>query len=245
VKTTTVLKLAGVLGLLATCAGAAEAQIGNLRRSVQRAAAGPSPEIARLLARIDSTRSRFDQATYLLNQAALVMEASVATAERRAEIRRELESAGTLEQRAGDNRVQLNAEDRTQRLEEATAQRRFEQQQLSQQQSANVSAAGFNSALAAVLDARALSDASQLIPEATQAASSIGSDPAMAVYAGRLTSAATSQLPAIVNAVPTQVRLATAIRNATLQARAANQAVQVTEVAPEGAAPRAIDVNAI
>lgn len=241
----TAVKVAGLLGLLVTCAGAAEAQIGNLRRSAQRAAAGPSPEIAQLLARIDSTRSRFDQATYLLNQSALVMEASVATAERRAEIRRELESAGTLEQRTGENRIQLNAEDRTQRLEEATAQRRFEQQQLSAQQSANVSAAGFNGVLAAMMDARALDDARRLTGEASQAASSIANDPAMAVYAGRLSQAATTQLPAIVNTVPTQTRLATAISNASRQASAANRAVQVTEAVPAGSAPRPIDVNAI
>ncbi len=241
----TVLKMAGALALLMTCAGAAEAQIGNLRRTVQRAAQGPSPEVRQLLERIDATRGHFDRATFLLNQSALVMEAVVATEERRAEIRRELASAGTLEQRTGDNRVQLDAQDRATRLEQATQQRQFEQRQLSGQQSSNVSAAGFNAALAAVADAEAVSDAQRMVGEATEAARAMTSDAANAPYINRLQQAATTQLPAIINAAPLQLRLASAILEATRQARSANQEVQVTEAAPAGAAPRPIDVNAI
>jgi hypothetical protein len=245
-RASTALKLTGVLALLLTCAAApAQGQIGNLRRTVQRAAAGPSPEVRQLLERIDATRTRFDQATYLLSQSSLVMESVVATEDRRAEIRRELESAGTLEQRTGDNRVQLQAEDRTARLEEATRQRQYEQRQLSQQQSSNVSAAVFNAAVAAKYNADALGEAQHLAGEASRAAQSMTNDPANLPYINRLTAAATQQLPAIVNAVPVQARLVSAIVGAAQQARASNQSVQVTEVAPAGAAPRAIDVNAI
>jgi hypothetical protein len=241
----TVFKMAGALALLMTCAGAAEAQIGNLRRTVHRAAQGPSPEVRQLLERIDATRGHFDRATYLLNQSALVMEAVVATEERRAEIRRELASAGTLEQRTGDNRVQLDAQDRATRLEQATEERRYEQRQLSSQQSSNVTAAGFNAALAAAADADAVSNAQRLIGEAAEAARAMTSDAANVPYIHRLQQAATSQLPAIVSSAPLQLRLASAILAATRQARSANQEVQVTEAAPTGAAPRPIDVNAI
>lgn len=244
-RTSTALKIAGALGLMMTCAGAAHAQIGNLRRAVQRAAQGPPAEVRQLLERIDATRRHFDQATYLLNQSALVMEAVVATEERRAEIRRELQSAGTLEQRTGDNRVQLDAQDRTTRLEQSTQERQFELRQLSSQQSSNVSAAGFNAALAAHYNVQAVEDAQHLIPEAVAAVRTLAADPAMLPYANRLQQAATTDLPVIVNAVPLQARLASAILEASRQSRAANQAVQVTEAAPTGAAPRAIDVNAI
>ena len=242
----TVVRALGALALLATCGGEAEAQIGGIRRAAQRAAEGPSPEVRRLLARIDSTRAKFDRATYLLSQSSLVMEAVVATEERRAQIRRELEGAGTLEQRTGENRVQLNAEDRAANLEQATQQRQFEQRQLSQAQSSNVSVAAFNAALAAVIDVEALNEARQLIGEASSTAQSLTSDPANATAAGRLQRAATTDLPAIVTAVPLQARLASAIAGAAGQARSANQAVQVTEAAPATtAAPRAIDINAI
>ena len=230
----------------AACIGAAPAaaQI-RVPRAVNRAISGPSPEIQRLLARIDSTRARFDRATALLVSSSLVMEGVVATADRKAEIRRELASANEREQRGGENRVELNAEDHATRLEAATQQRQFEQQRLSQEQSANVSAAAFNSAIAALLDAMAANDARQLIGEAQSAASAMGNEPANAVYAGRLSNAATQQLPAIVNAVPTQTRLVTAIRAAARQAGAANQAVQVTEATAATDPPRRIDPNAI
>jgi hypothetical protein len=214
-------------------------------RAVNRAVSGPSPEVRRLLERIDSTRARFDRATKLLLTSSLVMEGVVSTAERKAEIRRELESATTLEQREGENRVQLNAEDRATRLEAATQQRQFEQQRLSSEQSANVSAATFNGALAALIDAMALNDARQLVGEASSAASAIGAEPANLVFANRLRAAATEQLPAIVNAVPAQVRLATAISAAARQARASNSAVQVSEATAVTDAPRRIDPNAI
>jgi hypothetical protein len=232
--------------LLAACltAAPAAAQI-RVPRAVNRALSGPSPEIQRLLARIDSTRARFDRATALLVTSSLVMEGVVSTADRKAEIRRELASANEREQRGGDNRVELDAEDHATRLEAATQQRQFEHQQLSQEQSANVSAAAFNSALAALLDAMALNDARQLIGETQSAASAMGSDPANAVFAGRLTNAATQQLPAIVNAVPTQVRLATAIKAAARQAGAANRAVSVSEATAATDPPRRIDPNAI
>ena len=124
-------------------------------------------------------------------------------------------------------------------------QRQFEQQRLSEEQSANVSAAVFNSAIAALLDAMALNDARQLIGEAQSAASAMGNEPGNAVFAGRLTTAATQQLPAIVNAVPAQIRLATAIKAAARQASASNQAVRVTEATAATDPPRRIDPNAI
>ena len=220
--------------------GTATAQIGGLRR----AASGPSPEVRALLGRIDSTRTRFDRATGLLSTSSLVMEGVVSNAERKAEIRRELESANQREQRADSNRVQLNAEDRATRLEAATQQRQYEQQQLSSEQSANVSAAAFNAALAGLIDAQALNDARQLIGEAQTAASRMN-DPANAVYANRLREAATMHLPAIVNAVPAQVRLGNAIVGAARQASAANTAVQVTEATAVTDQPRRIDPNAI
>ena len=113
------------LASLALCASPAQAQIGRLRRAAERVSGGPSPEVARLLSRIDTTRALFDQATRLLLRSSYVMEGVVGTAERRAEIRRELASVDSLEQRGGDNRVQLNAEDHAQQLEQATAQRQY------------------------------------------------------------------------------------------------------------------------
>lgn len=229
---------AGLL-LPAVCA---EAQVGRLRRAVT---SGPSPEVRALLSRIDTTRILFDKATFLLYRSAGVMEAVVSTQERRAEIRRELASADSLEQRGGDNRVQLNAEDKATRLEQAVAQRQYEQHQLSEAQSRNVNAAGFNAALAALMDAFALDQARHLIGEAQNAVRNIADDPAQLVFANRLRQAATVDLPAIVNAVPAQVRLSGAIRGAVQQARAANQSVQATEASARSDPPRPIDISAI
>jgi hypothetical protein len=223
----------------------AEAQIGRIRRAADRVAAGPSPEVRALLDRIDTTRALFDKATMLLYTSAGVMEAVVSTQERRAEIRRELASADSLEQRGSEHRVQLNAEDRATRLEQAVAQRQYEQQQLSEAQSRNVSSAGFNAALAALMDAWAVDQARRLIGESQSAAQNIAGDAAQLAFANRLRQAATEDLPAIVNAVPQQVRLATAIRSAVQQARAANQSVQATEASARSDPPRPIDINAI
>ena len=233
------------LASLALCAAPAAAQIGRLRRTVERVSSGPSPEVAQLLARIDTSRALFDQATRLLLRSSGVMEGVVGTAERRAEIRRELASVDSLEQRGGENRVQLNAEDHAQRLEQATQQRQYEQHQLSDAQSRNVTAVGFNSTLALLYDARALDEARHIIGEAQTAAQNIGSDPAQAVFANRLRQAATVDMPAIVNAVPQQQRLGAAIRAAVQQAHAANQAVQVSEATGRSEAPRPIDISAI
>lgn len=234
------------LGLLAisVVTAPAAAQI-RVPSSVSRAVSGPSPAVRALLQRVDETRARFDRATLLLSSSSLVMEGVVATSERKAEIRRELESANNLEQRGGENRVQLDAEDRATRLEAATQQRRYEQQQLSQEQSANVSSAAFNSALALLLDAQALNEARQLIGDAGSAAQTMANEPANAVYANRLRTAATEQLPAIVNAVPTQTRLGGAIMAAARQAKASNSAVQVSEATAATESPRRIDPNAI
>jgi hypothetical protein len=218
---------------------------GQIRTPRVPGRSGPSPEVARLLQRIDTTRALFDRATFLLYRSAGVMEAVVATQERRAEIRRELASADSIEQRGGENRVQLDAEDRATRLEQATAARRYEQTQLSEAQSRNVTNVGFNTALALLMDAFALDEARQLVGEAQRAAQSIGSDPGQLATANRLRAAATEDLPAIVNAVPQQQRLGAAIRSAIQQARAANQAVQVSEATARSEAPRPIDINAI
>lgn len=233
------------LASLALCASPAEAQIGRLRRTVERVSAGPSPEIAQLLTRIDTTRALFDRATLLLLKSSYVMEGVVATSERRAEIRRELASVDSLERRGGENRVQLNAEDHAQRLEQATAQRQYEQRQLSEAQSRNVTAVGFNSSLALLYDVFALDEARHLTGEAQAAAQNLANDPAQAVYANRLRQAATQDLPAIVNAIPQQQRLGAAIHSAVVQARAANQAVQVTEASARSEPPRPIDISAI
>ena len=216
----------------------------QIPRGISRAASGPSPEVRSLLSRIDSTRSRFDIATSLLSSSSLVMEGVVASSERKAEISRELASANEREQRGEQNRVELNAEDRTTQLEAATEQRKYEHQRLSEEQSANVSNAAFNAALAGLMDARALNDARQLITEATNAAQHLN-DPANAMYASRLQAAATQQLPAIVNAVPTQARLGQAIVGAARQAGSANAAVHVTEATATTDQPRRIDPNAI
>lgn len=234
--------LVGGLGLLAR---PAEAQIGRLRRTVERVSSGPSYEIQMLLYRIDTTRTLFDRATFLLFKASYVMESVVATQERRAEIRRELASVDSLEQRGGENRVQLNAQDHATRLEQATAERRYEQTRLSDAQSRNVTNVGFNSALALLMDAFALDEARHLVGEAQAAAQNIANDPAQLVYFNRLRRAATEDLPAIVNAIPQQQRLGAAIRNAALQARAANQAVQVSEATARSDPPRPIDLSAI
>lgn len=243
----TIVRQRGVatLGVLAAIALAAGPAHGQRPRLPGRPSTGPSPEVARLLQRIDTTRALFQNATYLLYQSASVMEAVVATQERRAEIKRELASADSIEQRGGENRVQLNAEDRATGLEQATAARRYEQAQLSETQSRNVSNVGFNSAVALLMDAFALNEARQLIGEAQRAAQSIGSDPAQLAHANRLRAAATEDLPAIVNAVPQQQRLGSAIRASVQQARAANQAVQVSEATARSDAPRPIDINAI
>jgi hypothetical protein len=233
------------LASLALCAAPAAAQIGRLRRTVERVASGPSPEVAQLLSRIDTTRALFDQATRLLLKSSYVMEGAVGTAERRAEIRRELASVDSLEQRGGDNRVQLNAEDHAQRLEQATQQRQYEQHQLSEAQSRNVTAVGFNSTLALLYDAFALDEARHIIGEAQTAAQNIAADPAQLVFANRLRQAATVDMPAIVNAVPQQQRLGAAIHGAVQQAHAANQAVQVSEATGRSEAPRPIDISAI
>lgn len=230
---------------LALGASPADAQIGRLRRTIERVASGPSPEIARLLSRIDTTRALFERATRLLLKSSYVMEAVVGTAERRAEIRRELASVDSLEQRGGDNRVQLNAEDHAQRLEQATAQRQYEQHQLSEAQSRNVTAVGFNSSLALLYDLFALDEARHLTGEAQAVAQNIASDPAQLVYANRLRQAATVDMPAIVNAIPQQQRLGSAIHSAVVQARSANQAVQVSEASARSEPPRPIDINAI
>ena len=229
------------LGVLAAIALAAGPAHGQIRPPRMPGRTGPSPEVARLLSRIDTTRALFDRATFLLYQAAGVMEAAVATQERRAEIRRELASADSIERRGGDNRVQLNAEDRATGLEQATAARRYEQAQLSDVQARNVTNVGFNAAVALLMDGFALNEARQLIGEAQRAAQSIGSDPAQLAHANRLRAAATEDLPAIVNAVPQQQRLGSAIRAAVAQARAANQAVQVSEATARSDAPRPID----
>lgn len=233
------------LASLVLCASPAAAQIGRLRRTVERVSSGPSAEIAQLLSRIDTTRALFDQATRLLSKSSYVMESVVGTSERRAEIRRELASVDSLEQRGGENRVQLDAQDHAQRLEQATAQRQFEQHQLSEAQSRNVTAVGFNSTLALLYDAFALDEARHLIGEAQAAAQNIGSDPAQTVYANRLLQAATVDMPAIVNTIPQQQRLGSAIRAAVQQAHAANQAVQVSEASARSEPPRRIDINAI
>lgn len=240
-------RAAVVTALLTGFALAAGPARGQIRppRVPSRLPAGPSPEIRRLLTRIDTTRALFDRATFLLYKAGYVMEAVVATQERRAEIRRELASADSLEQRGGENRVQLNAEDRATRLEQATAERRFEQSQLSDAQARNVSSVGFNAALALLMDAYAVDEARRLIGEAQQAAQSIVNDLAQLAHANRLRAAATQDLPAIVNAVPQQQRLGSAIRAAVAQARAANQAVQVSEATARSDAPRPIDISAI
>lgn len=232
---------AALLGASALCPVVSQAQIGRLRRVV----AGPSPEIRRLLERVDTTRALFDRATSLLLRSSWVMEAVVSTQERRAEIRRQLASVDSLEQRGGENRVQLDAQDRATRLEQATAERRFEQQQLSEGQARNVTNVGFNTALALLMDAFAFDEASHLVQETQTAAQSIANEPAQAIYFNRLREAATQDLPAIVNAIPQQRRLGAAIHASVQQARAANQAVQVTEASALSAPPRPIDINAI
>src|SRR3990172_979580 len=176
----TIVRQRGVatLGVLAAIVLAAGPAHGQRPRLPGRLPTGPSPEVARLLQRIDTTRALFGKATYLLYQSASVMEAVVATQERRAEIKRELASADSIEQRGGENRVQLNAEDRATGLEQATAARRYEQAQLSDVQARNVTNVGFNAAVALLIDGFALNEARQLIGEAQQAAQSIASDPA-------------------------------------------------------------------
>jgi len=230
---------------LAALSAPAAAQIGRLRQAAARATAGPSPEVQRLLDRIDTTRTLFDRATALLLRSSYVMEAVVATEERRAQIRRELASVDSLEQRGGDNRVQLDAQDRATRIEQATAQRQFENRQLSDAQRANFGNAVYNAGLAVLMDRYAVDEAQRIIGEAQTAAQSVASDPAQAAYANRLRQAATVDLPAIVAAGPQQLRLGAAIYAAYQQARASGQPVQVTEATARSEPPRPIDINAI
>ena len=230
---------------LALAPAPAQAQFGRLRRAVERLQGGPSAEIRALLARIDTTRTLFDRATALLLKSTYVMEASVATEERRAAIRRELAAVDSLEQRGGDNRVQLDAQDRAVMLEQATAQRQFEGRQLTEAQQRNVVNAGYNSVLAILMDRHAVGEAESIIGEAQRAAQNIASDPLQLVFYNRLRDAFTRDLPAIVNAVPQQIRLASAINNSIQQVRSANQAVQVTEATARTDPPRPIDINAI
>lgn len=233
------------LAALALAATLAEAQIGRLRRAVERATGGPSPELQQLFNRIDTTRTLFDRATGLLWRSSYVMEGVVATEERRAQIRRELASADSLEQRGGDNRVQLDAQNRAVMLEQATAQRQYEGRQLTQAQQQNVANAAYNSGLALLMDVFALDQAQHILGEATAAAQNIANDPVQLVYYNRLRQAITVDLPAIINAVPEQQRLGAAIRGSMQQTRAANQAVQVTEATARTDPPRSIDINAI
>jgi hypothetical protein len=228
------------LGAAALSAPAA-AQLGRLRR----AAGGPSPEVAALLTRIDTTRTLFDRATSLLLKSSYVMEAVVATEDRRAQIRRELAAVDSLEQRGGENRVQLDAQDRATRLEQATTQRQFEGRQLSDAQRRNVGSAVFNAGLAAIIDGFAVGEAQQISADAQRVAQSIAADPAQAAFANRLRQAATVDLPAIVAAGPQQLRLAAAINAAYQQARASGQPIQVTEATARSDPPRPIDINAI
>jgi len=223
----------------------AAAQLGRLRRAAQSATAGPSPEVAALLNRIDTTRTLFDRATSLLLKSSYVMEAVVATEDRRVQIRRELASVDSLEQRGGENRVQLDAQDRATQVEQATAQRQFEGRQLSDAQRRNVGSAVYNAGLAAIIDGFAVGEAQQIIADAQRAAQSIAGDPAQLAYANRLRQAATVDLPAIVAAGPQQLRLAAAINAAYQQARASGQPIQVTEATARSDPPRPIDINAI
>ena len=238
-------RVLAVVALAALAAAAlsapAAAQIGRLRR----AAAGPSAEVAALLNRIDTTRTLFDRATSLLLKSSYVMEAVVATEDRRVQIRRELASVDSLEQRGGENRVQLDAQDRATRLEQATAQRQFEGRQLSDAQRRNVGSAVYNAGLAAIIDRYAVDEAQQIIAAAQRAAQNIAGDPAQAAYANRLRQAATVDLPAIVAAGPQQLRLAAAINGAYQQARASGQPIQVTEATARSDPPRPIDISAI
>lgn len=230
---------------LALAPAPAQAQFGRLRRAVERLQGGPSAEIRALLARIDTTRTLFDRATALLLKSTYVMEASVATEERRAAIRRELAAVDSLEQRGGDSRVQLDAQDRAVMLEQATAQRQFEGRQLTEAQQRNVVNAGYNSVLAILMDRHAVGEAENIIGEVQRAAQNIASDPLQFVFYNRLRDAFTRDLPAIINAVPQQIRLASAINNSIQQVRSANKAVQVTEATARTDPPRPIDINAI
>lgn len=231
--------------LAAGLAAPAAAQIGRLRQAAQRATSGPSPEVQALLNRIDTTRTLFNRATGLLLKASYVMESVVATEERKAQIRRELASVDSLEQRGGENRVQLDAQDRATRIEQATSQRQFENRQLTAAQRQNVGNAVFNSGLAVLMDRYAVEEAQRIMGEAQTAAQNIASDPAQAAYANRLRQAATVDLPAIVSAGPQQARLGAAIYAAYQQARASGQPIQVTEATARTEPPRAIDINAI
>jgi hypothetical protein len=230
---------------LALAPAPAEAQFGRLRRAVERLQGGPSVEIRALLARIDTTRTLFDRATALLLKSTYVMEASVATEERRAAIRRELAAVDSLEQRGGGNRVQLDAQDRAVMLEQATAQRQFEGRQLTEAQQRNVVNAGYNSVLAILMDRHAVGEAENIMGAVQRAAQNIASDPLQLVFYNRLRDAVTRELPAIINAVPQQIRLASAINNSIQQIRSANKAVQVTEATARTDPPRPIDINAI
>jgi len=99
--------------------------------------------------------------------------------------------------------------------------------------------------LAILMDRHAVGEAESIIGEAQRAAQNIASDPLQLVFYNRLRDAVTRDLPAIVNAVPQQIRLASAINNSIQQVRSANQAVQVTEATARTDPPRPIDINAI
>ena len=236
-----------VLALAVLAAGAtpAAAQFDRLRRAIQRAQSGPSPEVQALLSRIDTTRALFDRATTLLLKSTYVMESVVATEERRQAIRRELAAVDSLEQRGGENRVQFDAEDRATMIEQATAQRQFEGRQLTRRQQKNIVCAVYNAGLAVLMDREAVQQAQHILGEAQTAMRNIASDPVQLVYFNRLRHAVTEDLPAIVTAGPKQIRLGGAINGAYRQARAAGQPVLVTEATARTETPRPIDINAI
>lgn len=244
-RTRRVVPVALALAALAAGAAPASAQFDRLRRAIQRASSGPSPEVQALLSRIDTTRALFDRATGLMLRSSYVMEAVVATEDRRAAIRRELAAVDSLEQRGGENRVQFNAEDRATMIEQATAQRQFEGRELTRRQQKNVVCAVYNAGLAVLMDREAVQQAQHILGEAQTAAQNIVNDPVQLVYFNRLRHAITVDLPAIVAAGPQQIRLGGAINGAYRQARASGQPVQVTEATARTDPPRPIDINAI
>lgn len=240
-----VVPVALALAALAAGAAPASAQFDRIRRAIQRASSGPSPEVMALLNRIDTTRTLFDRATSLMLKSSYVMESVVATQERRSAIRRELAAVDSLEQRGGENRVQFNAEDRATMIEQATAQRQFEGRQLTRRQQKNIVCAVYNAGLAVLMDREAIQQAQHILGEAQTAMRNIANDPVQLVYFNRLRRAVTEDLPAIVTAGPKQIRLGGAINGAYRQARASGQPVLVTEATARTDPPRPIDINAI
>ena len=230
---------------LAAAASPAPAQLDRLGRAIQRAQSGPSPEVQALLVRIDTTRTLSDRATALLLKSSYVMEAVVATEERRAQIRRELAAVDSLEQRGGENRVQFDAQDRATMIEQATGQRQFEGRELTTRQRKNVVCAVYNAGLAVLMDREAVQQAQHILNEAQAAAQNIANDPVQLVHFNRLRRAITVDLPAIIASGPQQIRLGSAINGAYQQARASGQPVQVTEATARTDPPRPIDINAI